>query len=513
MKWRPFSLFLVFLFSVLASFGISTTVNASSAYDSMPAPYDTDIAWAMTGACSGTFGNPWHFWTSVPLAEDRFNPSQDYSPYDDWEDMLLDLDSVLDTGSRDFLVTINETSSSTPRTTNNVTIYWAANSGSELTGFDPVNAGSDYWFQADFSGAYHQLNISCSGSGNTQIYNEVSFNNPASPVFFVGDLSSSVGSYFLVRPVAWKLTDTIAYPSGYEGVEFDQEQLPQPPADAWSPEIRIITVAGYVVRWHDIQFETIDPVPFLCNDSTAPVITYEIQDSGTSTVVDSGTFSATIQTESQLPMFASSYTIYAWYDCDTEGDGLDFSTPDTLSFAVNEYGTQDVECLSTSFSDWYCSLGQALSIGVLSTTLNGLLGTLYVFAGISPTTCSLAWANSLAPPAEYDVGDMSTLPSRICDFAGDFWLDESTPFHYVKVTLNILLAGAAVLFMVFAVLSLLGIRVAVPSPGIGDDEPDPSIPTHPSVSRHKTSYVKGSSSGSIGTTGYGSFERARRRKR
>lgn len=280
------------------------------------------------------------------------------------------------------------------------------------------------------------------------------------------------------------------FPAGYDGIT--------PYTDPWDilykpekPNFHLLSGAGFYMVAEDTNFHTFDPVLFTCEGGTTPVIDFELFRGAES--IETGTYSPTVPLQRELVHEAHSYTLEGKYRCD---DGVNFfDQTGQLFFALNEYGGVVSGC-DESLAGWFCDMQGAFNFGIISSTLNGLNSILYTVKSINPTYCNTSWPSVLGFDNPYY--DFNNIAVDVCNNANSFWIDPSSQFNQVNTWLNILLKGAAMMLLVFGILSILGIKIGSLSNPLPSDNNGPApnqvasnIPTHPSVSRHKTAYVKG----------------------
>lgn len=264
---------------------------------------------------------------------------------------------------------------------------------------------------------------------------------------------------------------------------------------AWQPALNLLSAAGFEAIIQDTHFNTFDEYPFLCESETTPVMYYELHNkSGSvSSLMTSGVMSPTVQFTYSLPKQAGKYEFVAWYSCGA-GD-LIFTNVSFLPFELNAYGGVVREC-DASAAGIFCRLNEGFNFGIFSTTFQGINAVLNQMTSINPTYCSTAW---IAQANFHDnIIGVQNFPPELCDFAQTMYLSPTAPYHVFTVWVNILLSGAAVLLLVFGVLSIFGIKVRLPSPL--EDEADlgtsirPDIKTSSSITGHKGTYLKSPSS-------------------
>jgi len=285
---------------------------------------------------------------------------------------------------------------------------------------------------------------------------------------------------------------SVTYPDGYDGVYFaNLTPISTPNDSSYKPDLNVISVVGYHAVIQDRNFNTFDPVPFTCNDTLTPIMHYELwkgSDPNTDVKLTDGVMSPTVPFEYDVPSGSQdTYTLVAWYSC-APGD-LTFDQSSFLSFQVNEYGSLVQEC-GDDIQGFLCKASQNLSIGIFSTTFNGLLSILNNMKAINPVYCSTAWISQ--NHFQSNILPVQNFPPKVCQFAQNMYISNNTPFYSINLWLNIVLKGAAILLLVFGILSILGFKVRLPSP-IGEENGTdirPDIPTSSSISKHRGSYSR-----------------------
>jgi len=135
----------------------------------------------------------------------------------------------------------------------------------------------------------------------------------------------------------------IQYPDGYNGPLFET-QAPTPPTQPgkYKPNTRLTNRSQneFAIHVTDDNFNTIDPVPFTCNDGTTPTERYELSQYNDETNdlirLDSGQYNPTVTYDHTMPTGNHSYAFVSWYDCGANnGDGLDLSESNVFQFDFN----------------------------------------------------------------------------------------------------------------------------------------------------------------------------------
>lgn len=130
---------------------------------------------------------------------------------------------------------------------------------------------------------------------------------------------------------------TLTLESGWE------DDIPSSPSSvipdsSWVPNWHYSIGNDYKVTFNDLNFYTVDNVPFLCDDDLVPVIDMEVYKTGNATPEDSGTFSASSEIYFQAQKLSTDqqYTVTGIYRC---GDSPVFSDYGTSSFTITSVGT------------------------------------------------------------------------------------------------------------------------------------------------------------------------------
>jgi len=297
----------------------------------------------------------------------------------------------------------------------------------------------------------------------------------SSPLFWSSFIAGGVDPSATPYGYLYYSNFSLTYPSDYEGGTLPgTAPAAEPDPVAYVPDFNVVTATGYQLVVQDLNFNTFDDVLFTCDSETTPIIHYELwkgSDPLTDTLIDSGVFSPTVAYTKTLPPEANSYVLIGWYDCGE--DDLTFSDSTFLNFELNAYGGLVLGCATDSFEGFVCSMGGTTQIGVISTTLNGLIGIVNSVKAIDPTYCNTNWTSTINFQDEY-IG-VQNIPQEICDNVEAIYLSPSASFHTVAVWVNVVMSGTAVLFLVFGLLAILGFKVRLVSPiGEGDTNVSPS---------------------------------------
>jgi len=232
-------------------------------------------------------------------------------------------------------------------------------------------------------------------------------------------------------------------PDGYEGEStFSDGETPLPPTIvSWTPTLNLSAVNGQLTIM-DPSFDTFDPVPFTCNDETAPVLHYEITTGGSPYAED--TFSPTVTTT--IPIDPGDYHMEAVYDCGDEDVGLDFSTPYERDFTITVYGDIALADCSgaTGISALFCPIQRALddsTVGALLLAFVPIFNALQVHGAVTcPTITWTSWS------LDGHTLDLSSMFSGICDVSHTL----QTNFPIIVWGINFLLV-LSILGMVYAI--------------------------------------------------------------
>lgn len=306
------------------------------------------------------------------------------------------------------------------------------------------------------------------------------------------------------------------YPPDYEG-GISTPTFPVDPAVEldWIPDLNIVTASGYQLIVQDQNFNTFDDVPFTCAEGLTPIIFYEIwqgDDPTSDVLINSGSFSATIGFHTSLPAVASHYVYVGWYSCGTAPTDPVFTYQAFMPFEMNAYGSLVSGCDAESFQGLICSMGGNVNIGIFSSTFNGFVGILRLFSQIDSTYCNTNWVSTMHFEDNY-IG-VQNIPGEICSNVQAFYLTPGSSFYPIKVWVNVIMSGTAVLLLVFGLLALFGLRGRLTSPiGEGDGNAiRPDIATDRHITGHRAPYVKGKSGTPLGISGDGglSYRRSRR---
>lgn len=165
------------------------------------------------------------------------------------------------------------------------------------------------------------------------------------------------------------MSNTITYPSGYEG-ELIAEAAPTPGVSSdYVPDWYASEAVNWVVSLHDQNFNTFDGIEWTCSedgnsiieggDGLAPVLYWQVwrddfPTEGENLLIDDGYQSATAPVMVELPINrdeAREYRVAGWYEC---GGDVDFTDASNFTFIVNKGGVLDEssalsDCISEEF--------------------------------------------------------------------------------------------------------------------------------------------------------------------
>lgn len=143
----------------------------------------------------------------------------------------------------------------------------------------------------------------------------------------------------------------VVYPPDYEGEEIVTSPFEPPDYLDFVPNFHISSITKYIATIHDINFNTFDANPFLCDDEFAPVINWSIYTSGDE-LITTGTQSATAPIIYTLPEVEgqAEYYITGKYTCEGEDEFLfegrfDFTVDGNGNLLIDLY----YECITDTF--------------------------------------------------------------------------------------------------------------------------------------------------------------------
>lgn len=357
----------------LLGWGATDNVNAASVYDN-PRYYDTlgfhcssqpaseatfisdiDIHTVLDNSItSGSLDNVSDYWSSrgIYYLSDLFNPDEYY-----WAWSVNDIPSE-PSGRNATLIFAKKSRITDPasfyRFTENPSQFYngtryAIPAGSSTVGFDQVKIRST-----------STNSTVCSNISNLTITtsaNDVwSFNFKNGTYYFgLGFMFPDYRGTSGVYNGLYVSTFPFESPLGFEGSS--------PPGIGvesvnYVPNWYVSGAVDWKVQIHDINFNTFDNIPFLCDDDLAPVLHWELWDRGDPddpndhTLLDDGYFSATAQIDYQLPKLEElkHYRIIGYYEC---GDAPTFDSSSFHDFKVDQGGNLDrsiaLDCIIPEF--------------------------------------------------------------------------------------------------------------------------------------------------------------------
>lgn len=280
---------------------------------------------------------------------------------------------------------------------------------------------------------------------------------------------------------------SITYPTGYTGTTIPATTAP--PKPDFHPDIKYVVngsdlVASYTGK-NCIQ-DTIDKtkcIPFnivwITNNTTGSTddftqalppgqdFIYHFKTTGTHALF--ATYTAKGIPYAPLP---DGYN-YSATQASFTVDGTSFAGDSTTCAVSSGYCITStvIYCddMTNLVNKTVCKFNSITKMGIISTTLQGIVSVFSVATTINPDHCDITWSgvlntSNITLAGHSNILPLQNTPQSICNNVEPLYIRANAPFHPLMIILNIVLSASAIMFLVFGILSLLGFKFHLPTP-------------------------------------------------